>query len=925
MQGFKGLASLFALSVCITLPLISYADSTTVNDNVTPSFLQNVPAVAISRFDLLKANRSSAGNADNSVVALLSDVNGTPALQLRLPQADGIFDVQVKHSVRHTNGDVTVSGVVWLNGKPQQLLLTQGKAGAIGEIAGAAGRSLIIQQQNRVYLVDLNLAGLTEPSYVNDVVKPVQNIAGLTAEQVSSATTQQHGDKSFTIVDIMMLYASEVAEQYPDGLADTLMNQLIVKANQSFVDSDIDVQLRLVHRQFVNYSQPSNFTALDDLRFALDGSSPTDSSLGSVAALREQYGADIVAMIRTHDLNERRVCGVAYFPQNVPDIVINISNVGISGGSNCIDTFTHEVGHNFGAGHQFQNGQSVGALPSAGALLMPGKFNTIMSSIGTGDVNRNFKLNRFSNPYLNCAAVACGDTVQADNAAAVNFFAAYNSGLRNAVSTVQITPPLPGDPDSDGDGVTDLYDAFPFDAGEHADTDKDDVGDNADVFPNDPSEWADFDLDGIGNNADPDDDNDGVADINDALPFDPTESLDSDSDGVGDNRDQLPFNFQDFNDADNDAIGNRFDYDNDNDGVDDFDYRPDGKQQLAVISAGSGSILLFNLSDGSFVDTLHTAAAGGFSFRSDIIDLGAGQLGFVQFSDVLRLDRHTKLVDVLLTRFDMSSNFAAHLLKAGKTQQDSLLYVSSGLGPSYIDAFQFTNAGTQQTLNRSVTDNVYRDVISFDNNRNLLAKRDTNQLILYPVGVAQPDSRATVFAVGEGLDKPEHLARLPDGSILVTSAATRNVTQFSASGQYRGEFISAGSAGLGMPGCIDVDNVGDVYVCSSDTHQILKYSGSNGAPVGVAVDAGEAGINNPVAIALLAAPLDLAPFDPTNDTDGDGVANNQDAFPLDATRSSGPIVPPPTEPVGGGSMFYLLPCILILCCRRKIKYHIIAH
>ena len=99
------------------------------------------------------------------------------------------------------------------------------------------------------------------------------------------------------------------------------------------------------------------------------------------------------------------------------DIVINISNVGISGGSNCIDTFTHEIGHNFGAGHQFRDGKSVGAQPTAGAYIVPGKFNTVMSSIGTGDINRNYGLNRFSNPRLNCASVTCGDPQQADNAA----------------------------------------------------------------------------------------------------------------------------------------------------------------------------------------------------------------------------------------------------------------------------------------------------------------------------------------------------------------------------------------------------------------------------------------------------------------------------------------------------------------------------
>lgn len=60
-------------------------------------------------------------------------------------------------------------------------------------------------------------------------------------------------------------------------------------------------------------------------------------------------------------------------------------------------------------------------------------------------------------------------------------------------------PPL----DSDGDGVPDEDDAFPFDPSEHADSDGDGVGDNADAFPHDPSETNDSDGDGIGDNSDP--------------------------------------------------------------------------------------------------------------------------------------------------------------------------------------------------------------------------------------------------------------------------------------------------------------------------------------------------------------------------------------------------------------------------------------
>lgn len=66
--------------------------------------------------------------------------------------------------------------------------------------------------------------------------------------------------------------------------------------------------------------------------------------------------------------------------------------------------------------------------------------------------------------------------------------------------------------DTDGDGLDNSVDP---------DDDNDGVPDTADAFPLDPTEWLDTDGDGIGNNADTDDDNDGVPDASDAYPLDP--------------------------------------------------------------------------------------------------------------------------------------------------------------------------------------------------------------------------------------------------------------------------------------------------------------------------------------------------------------------------------------------------------------------
>ena len=158
-------------------------------------------------------------------------------------------------------------------------------------------------------------------------------------------------------------------------------------------------------------------------------------------------------------------------------------------------------------------------------------------------------------------------------------FKVNDARLDSDVARVDITILL----DTDGDGVTNEFDAFPLDPLEALDTDLDGIGNNADsdddgdgvvdgldVFPLDSTETLDTDLDGVGNNADPDDDGDGVVDGLDAFPLDSTEILDTDLDGIGNNADTdddgdgvsdeddaLPLDPS--NDTDSDGVANNID------------------------------------------------------------------------------------------------------------------------------------------------------------------------------------------------------------------------------------------------------------------------------------------------------------------------------------------------------------------------------
>ena len=113
------------------------------------------------------------------------------------------------------------------------------------------------------------------------------------------------------------------------------------------------------------------------------------------------------------------------------------------------------------------------------------------------------------------------------------------------------------DLDTDGDGITDSQDSFPYDNTQNQDTDGDGFGDNQqgnnpDKFPEDSSQWDDMDDDGYGDNPD--------GNYSDAFPDNSEQWMDSDGDGYGDNTngeggDRFPDDPTQWSDSDSDGFG----------------------------------------------------------------------------------------------------------------------------------------------------------------------------------------------------------------------------------------------------------------------------------------------------------------------------------------------------------------------------------
>lgn len=200
-----------------------------------------------------------------------------------------------------------------------------------------------------------------------------------------------------TIVDLMVVYTPR-ARANAGGVTGikARIDNAVAAANQAYINSLIDMRLRLVYTGEVPYTETGNMSrTLYDLQKANDG------KMDVVHQLRNQYGADQVALISA----DANYCGVSYqmsrlstgFAANAFSVTHDDSVYA------CLSnqTLAHELGHNHGNAHDRANSTAPGIYPYSYGyrLCQPGGFRTVMAYPCSGAntvsyfANPNLKLN----------------------------------------------------------------------------------------------------------------------------------------------------------------------------------------------------------------------------------------------------------------------------------------------------------------------------------------------------------------------------------------------------------------------------------------------------------------------------------------------------------------------------------------------------
>ncbi|MBK1723512.1 DUF4214 domain-containing protein [Thiocystis violacea] len=223
-------------------------------------------------------------------------------------------------------------------------------------------------------------------------------------------------------IDVMLVYDTTATDWVSSNGGMTAFSEDVInRMNQAMQNSGAAINFRLVHAMSINYTTQSSLST--PLTADLSALQSGAGVFASVAAARDAYGADLVAMLIDHGYAWGYV-GQGYLLTNwsghaaYAHTVSAIRSVAIS------NTLTHEVGHNLGAHHSKHQATYPGPNDyldgqySAGWYFTGGDgqdYHTIMAYNDDGFGNHYEEAPLFSTPLKSYQGTTAGSASDGDN------------------------------------------------------------------------------------------------------------------------------------------------------------------------------------------------------------------------------------------------------------------------------------------------------------------------------------------------------------------------------------------------------------------------------------------------------------------------------------------------------------------------------